>query len=677
MKNYLIKLAYFSLFILLTSCVPSSITNKAKQSPLKFTPTANTPSVSNTSSSSNPTFSSFQKVITDKCLTCHNNSTVGNFSLIKSEADWLRSGYITAGEYKTSTLYLSLKGENPTGTMPKGLAPALVAADIKSIKDWITSTKIPVVPSISSFTSSSLSIKAGDSITLTWSVLNAQTLSISGIGDVTGKTSVVVTPNANSVYTLTATSSAGTVSSALTINIASASAPLINLFTTSASLVFAGGSATLNWNVTNATTVSISGIGVVTGTSKVVTPAVNTTYTLTATNTNGSTISSVTINIAPAPIIATFTASAATITNGDSTALTWSVMNATTLNISGIGVVTGTTKVVNPTTTTTYTLTATGIGGIATKSVIITVNPAVVVVNPPVLTSASKFTNFQSVMTSRCNSCHSSDIIGNFSLLKTEEAWLSSGYITAGDIHSSLIYTALKGETVTGTMPKNTTVLTPAEITAIKDWITNVQVTTNGVFTGYSVRLGNRQYVNSIFKFVFGESNTTQQGGYPNTVNYLTLSEQKILRNGSSFQGACDLFAVRRDLSTDLGSNNPPDLKDDWCSSSTKATEQIISMIGKSNSIRHGYLTQVCEGYVNHANSMKYAMTTHHGWVSGDLPVTDANLLIAYQNFYPEKALPDNFKTAYMNIANSTTVNADKWKWIYLTICLSAEWQVP
>ncbi len=675
MNKYILELTFLFFLMALYSCVPNSVTNKAKQSALKFTPSPSNPTVL-TTTSSNPTFSGFQKVIAAKCITCHNNDASGNFSLINSEADWLRSGYVTAGEYKTSTLYLSLKGENPSGTMPKGLAPALVAADIKSIKDWISSTKVPVVPTISSFTASSLSIKAGDSVTLSWTVTNAQSLSISGVGDVTGKTSVVVIPKSNTVYTLSATSSAGTVSSALTINIATASAPIITSFTTSAASIASGGSATLTWNVSNATTIIISNIGTVTGTSKVVTPSVNTTYTLTATNASGSTISSVTINIAPAPVIASFSASAATITNGESTALTWSVMNATTLSISGIGIVTGTTKVVNPTVTTTYTLTATGIGGLATKSVIIAVNADVVVVNPPVAsTTTSRFTNFQTVMTARCNSCHSNDLVGNFSLLKTEDAWLSSGYITAGDIHSSLIYTSLKGETATGTMPKNTTILTAAEIGSIKDWITNIQISTNGVFNGYSVRMGNKNYVNSIFKFIFGESNK---------INYydqvFTLSEQKIVLNPSSFQGACDLYSRRMDVSIPSSSNggvNSPDPKDDWCSTPTKAYEQKTTMVGRTNSIRHGYLTQVCEGYVSHTASLKYALTTHHGWVSGDLPVNDDNLLIAYQNFYPEKAIPTDFKTALNTVASTTTVNLDKWKWVYLTLCLSAEWQVP
>jgi hypothetical protein len=60
-----------------------------------------------------------------------------------------------------------------------------------------------------------------------------------------------------------------------------------------------GGSTTLSWSVTGATTVSIdSGIGDVTKTSSTsVSPSVTTTYTLTATNANGSSTATITVTV--------------------------------------------------------------------------------------------------------------------------------------------------------------------------------------------------------------------------------------------------------------------------------------------------------------------------------------------------------------------------------------------
>ena len=78
-----------------------------------------------------------------------------------------------------------------------------------------------------------------------------------------------------------------------------------------------------------------------------------------------------------APIINSFLANPTTITVGESSALSWSVTDATSVTVdNGIGSValTGTTAV-NPTTTTTYTLTATNTAGSVTATTTITVNP--------------------------------------------------------------------------------------------------------------------------------------------------------------------------------------------------------------------------------------------------------------------------------------------------------------
>ncbi len=85
------------------------------------------------------------------------------------------------------------------------------------------------------------------------------------------------------------------------------------------------------------------------------------------------------------PVVSAFTASPSTITAGQSSTLSWTTTNATTVSISGV---TGTQPAngsvsVSPTTTTTYTLTATGPGGTATATTTTTVNPA----PPPIVGS--------------------------------------------------------------------------------------------------------------------------------------------------------------------------------------------------------------------------------------------------------------------------------------------------
>jgi len=77
------------------------------------------------------------------------------------------------------------------------------------------------------------------------------------------------------------------------------------------------------------------------------------------------------------PQVRSFSASEATIEEGESTTLTWDVANATTMVIDqGIGTVSGSgSMTVNPEGTTTYTLIATGGGATATARVTITVQP--------------------------------------------------------------------------------------------------------------------------------------------------------------------------------------------------------------------------------------------------------------------------------------------------------------
>ena len=81
-----------------------------------------------------------------------------------------------------------------------------------------------------------------------------------------------------------------------------------------------------------------------------------------------------------APIINSFSANPSTITSGESSTLSWSVTDATSVTINDIGSValTGTTAV-NPTTTTTYTLIATNIAGSVTAQTTVTVSSALTI----------------------------------------------------------------------------------------------------------------------------------------------------------------------------------------------------------------------------------------------------------------------------------------------------------
>ena len=238
-------------------------------------------------------------------------------------------------------------------------------------------------PVITSFTASPSTISTGGSSTLEWMVVGATSITIDqGVGAVTG-TSKTVSPPTSTTYTLTATNATGSASAAIAVTVlAGATAPSISSFTATPSTVTSGGSSTLSWSVTGATSISIDqGVGVVTGSNKIIAPTATTTYTLTATNLTASVTRTASVTVIPVepapPAISSFTATPTSIQSGQTATLSWSVTGATSLSIDqGIGAVTGTSRGVSPGTTTTYTLTATNSAGSVTGATTVAVAPA-------------------------------------------------------------------------------------------------------------------------------------------------------------------------------------------------------------------------------------------------------------------------------------------------------------
>src|SRR5260370_8501175 len=218
----------------------------------------------------------------------------------------------------------------------------------------------PQIPTINYFAASRSTISAGQWAQLYWSVSGATSVTIdNGIGNPPAQ--VLVSPTTTTTYTLTASNPAGSSTAQLTIRV-TGSAPTISSFTAFPNSIASGGSPTLSWSVSGATSLSLNqGLGDVTSlSSKSVSPVSTTTYTLTATNSFGSVTASATVIVVPAqiPTINYFIASRSTISAGQWAQLYWSVSGATSVTIdNGIGNAPPH-VLVFPTTTTTYTLTA-------------------------------------------------------------------------------------------------------------------------------------------------------------------------------------------------------------------------------------------------------------------------------------------------------------------------------
>jgi hypothetical protein len=168
-------------------------------------------------------------------------------------------------------------------------------------------------PGIDSFTATPSSVPQGTKATLAWSITGATSISIdNGVGDVTGKTSVDVTPSTTTTYQVKAQGAdAATFSTAkVTVTVTAAvPAPVISAFTANPPAISAGGTSTLSWTVANATSLQIdNGVGDVTGTSSTtVTPTATTTYTLKAVGAGGQVTATATVSLVAAGLTLNYT----------------------------------------------------------------------------------------------------------------------------------------------------------------------------------------------------------------------------------------------------------------------------------------------------------------------------------------------------------------------------------
>ena len=187
-------------------------------------------------------------------------------------------------------------------------------------------------------------------------------------------------------------------------------APSINIFTATPSTNTAGLPTTLNWSVTGATGLSLSldnGIGDVTslgGSTAVVTPSASTTYTLTATDTNGTTTRSVTLQSLPVPVAQGLTAAVNPIEKGSSTTVLPTFSNGIGTIDNGVGTVLSgvayTTGSLNSATILTLTVTN-SVGTAVTRTLTVNLLPVVVgsITGPANVSVGSSSTQFSAAVT--------------------------------------------------------------------------------------------------------------------------------------------------------------------------------------------------------------------------------------------------------------------------------------
>ena len=271
----------------------------------------------------------------------------------------------TAVVSPTSTTTYTVDGDNGSGC----IASQTITVNVNS------------APSLS-VTSTPTAVCAGNSATLTASGATSYTWNP---GALTG-TTAVVSPTATTVYTVTGDN--GTCIGTQTISLVVNSIPTLTLSASSNSIC-AGASSTLTANGAISYTWNP---GALTGTTAVVSPTTNITYTVIGDNGTCTGTQTISLVVSTSPTV-TATASSNTICAGTSATLTASGASTYTWNP---GTLTGTTTVVTPTSTTTYTVDGdNGSGCIASQTITVNVNSAPsisIVATPTILCSAGSVT---------------------------------------------------------------------------------------------------------------------------------------------------------------------------------------------------------------------------------------------------------------------------------------------
>ncbi|MBA3974084.1 MAG: hypothetical protein C0504_07700 [Candidatus Solibacter sp.] len=217
----------------------------------------------------------------------------------------------------------------------------------------------------------------GDSVTYQWDQIAGPSVSLTGRTE--SKATFTGAEGQTYSFRLTVRDSLGLAALArTTVSVRETPKVAVTKFTATPSRVKPGEPVTLTWQAQNADSVEISGIGGVNASSGSVqvTPAVTTTYTITARNKAGEVKDTVQVIVdQPTARVVRFTAAPSTIRAGQSANLVWETENANRVTISGIGQVNPTgTLSVSPKETTTYAITVSNQTGETNSTVTVTVD---------------------------------------------------------------------------------------------------------------------------------------------------------------------------------------------------------------------------------------------------------------------------------------------------------------
>ena len=272
---------------------------------------------------------------------------------------------------------------------------------VGTVTDVVT---VSVMPALQvSLTAEPPTLSEGESATLSWSASTGATSATlvddqGNAVDISGQPAdrgvVMVSPTQDTRYTITVTDEMGNMASAEAAIAVVAPAPQITRFTAMPNPVVLGNDTTLRWEITGqvdtltlidnqGTMIDLTGKDVNNDSITVTINQMMARFTLTARNAGGMDSRMFTVTAGNQVSIASFDADETTILRGEMVTLAWSVANATSVSLSSdvsgvVNVPAGSMMItLSPMQTTTYTLTARGVGGPVTQLVTVTVEEPV------------------------------------------------------------------------------------------------------------------------------------------------------------------------------------------------------------------------------------------------------------------------------------------------------------
>lgn len=243
----------------------------------------------------------------------------------------------------------------------------------------------PPPPTVS-LSASPTTVTSGASANLTWSTTGATGCSATGGWSGSKPTSGSESTGAltaNTTFGLNCTGAGGSTSATVSVAISAASPPPSVSLSASPTNVAAGGSSTLSWSASNATSCQATGAWTgarpVTGSGSVGPINADSTYNLTCDGPGGSGSGSVTVTVGGSaqPPSVTLTEQPAAVIPGAASTLTWSATNSSSCSASGgwsgTRSAAGSESTGALTATSTYTITCTGPGGTTAATVVVEV----------------------------------------------------------------------------------------------------------------------------------------------------------------------------------------------------------------------------------------------------------------------------------------------------------------